>query len=84
MGRSTGNMFGDLHRIPPGGQSHNTLRSMESIKSFPGNYTSMGNSTPLEAASQVNIWIFTIDIICAVDHRHIISSHIVTFLTWSY
>ena len=57
MGRSFGNMFGDLHCIPPGRQSHNTLRSMESNKSFPGNYTSIANSTPLEAASQVNIWI---------------------------
>jgi hypothetical protein len=54
MGRSVGNMFGDLHRIPPGVQSHNTLRSMESNKSFPGNYTSMANSTPLEAASQAS------------------------------
>ena len=53
-------MFGDLNRIPPGGQSHNTLRSMESNKSFPGNYTSMANSTPLEAASQVNISIIRI------------------------
>ena len=60
MGRSVGNMFGDSHRIPPGVQSHNTLRSMESNKSFPGNYTSMANSTTLEAASQVNIWIFRI------------------------
>ena len=60
MARSFGNMFGDLNRIPPGGQSHNTLRSMESNKSFPGNYTSMANSTPLEAASQVNISIIRI------------------------